>query len=105
MDESRDLEPTDDGPADEPTLSPRERFPWADDYLWMQCEREKPNQGVLGLYEGLWVVVFNKQVVGAVGTSEGSKPLNQRVAEHYGVDTSRLLQVRVSSPDDPLFTR
>jgi hypothetical protein len=106
MHEPRDPGPTPDGvPNDATDESPRAKYPWADDYFWLTTEREKPGQGVLGLYEGLWVVVYNRQVVGAVGSSDGSKPVTQRVAEFYGVPENRLVFVRVDSPDDPIFTR
>jgi hypothetical protein len=93
-----------DGAGDTQADAARADYPWADDYLWVQAEREKPNQGVFGLYEGLWVAVYNRQAVGAAGGGNESAPLVQRVAAHYGIDPDRVMLVGVEGPED-FFTR
>ena len=80
-------------------LPPLNELPLADDWRWMNAERSKPGRGVFGLYEGLWVAVLNRQVVGASRPRHESEPLSRRVAERFDVPDERVVMVYIPGPD------
>lgn len=82
-------------------LPPIADDPSADDWVWMHTERSKPDGGVFGLYQGLYVAVHGRQVVGACAPNSGrAVPLTREVAERFGVPEERVVLVYIDGPQD-----
>ena len=102
MDEPREPDPMPGGSGDGAS-EPRpaaEPFPGAADWRWVHAERQKPNQGVFELYEGLTVAVVGGRVVGAAAPGPNTMTLRERVAERCAVDPNRVVMIGL---EDPFF--
>jgi hypothetical protein len=78
---------------------PFHQTPQADDWQWAFEQREKR---AFEPYRGLHIAIHERKIIGACPPGPDSLTFADRVANFYGLDPARVVQIYVESPADIL---